>query len=49
MDNKQLQVNHSAEETYSTIRSCVISAQNRVATAVNTAMVLDYHEIGEPI
>lgn len=49
MDNNQLQVNHSAEETYSTIRGCVISAQNKVAAAVNTAMVLAYHEIGEQI
>ncbi len=37
------------EETYSTIRSYVVNAQNRVAAAVNSAMVLAYHEIGEQI
>ena len=38
-----------AEETYSAIRSCVVTAQNKVTAAVNTAMVLAYHEIGEQI
>ena len=31
-----------AEETYTTIRSTVISAQNRVYAAVNSAMVQAY-------
>jgi len=41
--------NQSPEETYSTIRGYVVNAQNRVAAAVNSAMVLAYHEIGEQI
>ena len=45
--NQQAQVGRSAEDTYSTIRGYIISAQNKVASAVNTAMVLTYHEIGE--
>ena len=38
-----------AEATYTTIRSTVIAAQNRVYTAVNSAMVQAYWEIGEQI
>ena len=41
--NQRVQVGHSAEETYSAIRGCIITAQNKVASAVNTAMVLTYH------
>ena len=37
------------EEAYSTIRGHIITAQNKVASAVNTAMVLVYHVIGEQI
>ena len=37
------------EQTYNTIRTSIISAQKKVRTAVNTAMVLAYHEIGEQI
>lgn len=47
--NQQAQVGHSAEETYSAIRGCIITAQNKVSSAVNTAMVLAYHEIGEQV
>lgn len=37
------------EATYTSIRSTVISAQNRVYAAINTAMVQAYWEIGEKI
>ncbi len=43
------QMEPGAEETYTAIRGCVIAAQNKVASAVNTAMVLAYHEIGEQV
>lgn len=49
MDEHTNQLTHSAEETYTTIRSCVITAQNKIAAAVNAEMVLAYHEIGEQI
>ncbi len=49
MDEHTNQLAHSAEETYTTIRSCVITAQNKIAAAVNAEMVLAYHEIGEQI
>lgn len=48
VDN-QLPTTQNAESAYSTIRNCVITAQNKVAQAVNIAMVLAYHEIGEQI
>ena len=44
-----LESQRTPEETYITIRSSVISAQNRVSSAVNAAMVTAYHEIGEQI
>ena len=37
------------EQTYSIIRNSVISAQNKIYTAVNSAMVQAYWEIGEQI
>ncbi len=37
------------EQTYTIIRNSVISAQNRIYTAVNSAMVQAYWEIGEQI
>lgn len=49
MDN---QIEHTAnkpEIVYDSIRSSVITAQNKVYTAVNTAMVIAYWEIGEQI
>lgn len=49
MDEHTNQLVHNAEETYTTIRSCVITAQNKIAAAVNAEMVLAYHEIGEQI
>lgn len=41
--------NEKSEETYKTIRNSIIVAQNKVYTAVNTAMVQAYWEIGEQI
>ena len=49
MDN---QIEHTAnkpEIVYDSIRSFVITAQNKVYTAVNAAMVIAYWEIGEQI
>ena len=37
------------EQTYSVIRNSVISAQNKIYSAVNSAMVQAYWEIGEQI
>ncbi|MFI3172024.1 MAG: PDDEXK nuclease domain-containing protein [Eubacteriales bacterium] len=37
------------EETYLSIRARVVNAQSQVYRAVNSAMVLAYHEIGEQI
>lgn len=37
------------EEIYTSIRSFVITAQNRIYTAVNSAMIIAYWEIGEQI
>ena len=36
-------------DTYNQIRNTVITAQKKVVSTVNTAMVLAYHEIGEQI
>ena len=47
--DQQEQLANSAEETYSAIRGCIITAQNKVSSAVNTAMVLAYHEIGKQV
>ena len=49
LTNQQDQQMYGAEEAYSTIRGCIITAQNKVTSAVNTAMVLAYHEIGEQV
>ena len=38
--DRQEQLANNAEETYSPIRGCIITAQNKVSSAVNTAMVL---------
>lgn len=47
MDN-QIEIFNS-EEIYTSIRSSVITAQNKVYAAVNSAMVFAYWEIGEQI
>ena len=49
LTDRQEQLANNAEETYSPIRGCIITAQNKVSSAVNTAMVLAYHEIGEQV
>ncbi len=46
MENK---LEKQSQETYSLIRNTLISAQTKVATVVNTAMVQAYWEIGEQI
>ena len=49
MDNEIMRTENSSEEIYSSIRSFVITAQNRVYTTINSAMVVAYWEIGEQI
>lgn len=40
---------NKSEKIYSSIRSFVITAQNKIYTAVNSAMIVAYWEIGEQI
>lgn len=47
-NNAELSAENTSE-TYSKIRNSVIAAQNRIYTAVNSAMVQSYWEIGEQI
>lgn len=49
MDNQIEKLNTNSEKIYTSIRSYVINAQSRVYSAVNSAMVLAYWEIGEQI
>jgi len=49
MDNEIIKAENNSEEIYSSIRSSVITAQNKVYAAVNSAMVIAYWEIGEQI
>ena len=49
MDNEIMRTENSSEEIYTSIRSFVIAAQNKVYAAVNSAMVIAYWEIGEQI
>ena len=42
MDNEIIKLNNNSEEIYTSIRSFVIEAQNKVYAAVNTAMVIAY-------
>ena len=44
-----LQKNQNADQTYHSIRNSIVSAQHRLSTAVNSAMVTTYWEIGEQI
>ena len=44
-----LQKNQNAEQTYHSIRNSIVFAQHRLSTAVNSAMVTTYWEIGEQI
>ena len=48
MDN-ELQTNYTTEQTYHSIRHSIVSAQRSMYTAVNSAMVTAYWEIGEQI
>ena len=43
---KDIQINN---ETYAVIRNSIITAQKKVVSVVNSAMVFAYHEIGEQI
>ena len=45
----QLQIIQNPEQTYTTIRQSIVQAQCTMATAVNSAMVTAYWEIGEQI
>ena len=47
--NEIEKIEFDSQETYLSIRNSVITAQNRVYSAVNTAMVTAYWEIGEQI
>ena len=49
MEDCSREVLQAPEEAYANIRASIITAQNRVRTAVDEAMVLAYHEIGEQI
>lgn len=49
MDNKITGTGLSPETVNASVRASVITAQNRVYAAVNTAMVAAYWEIGEQI
>ena len=48
MDN-ELQTNYTTEQTYHSIRHSIVSAHRSLCTAVNSAMVTAYWEIGEQI
>ena len=49
MDNQLANPKMNSEDIYVSIRSSVITAQKRVYSAVNSAMVIAYWEIGEQI
>ena len=49
MNNQPDNLSNNTEQTYNNIRTSIIAAQKKVYTAVNSAMVLAYHEIGEQI
>lgn len=49
MKNQIESMSGNSEEIYTSIRSYVITAQNKVYSAVNSAMVTAYWEIGEQI
>lgn len=46
---EQLQVTQNPEQTYNSIRRSIVQAQHKLSTAVNSAMVTAYWEIGEQI
>lgn len=47
--DEQLQIIQNPEQTYHSIRHSIVQAQHRLSTAVNSAMVTAYWEIGEQI
>ena len=49
IDNISANVSADSEQTYTAIRNSVITAQSKIYTAVNSAMVEAYWEIGEQI
>ena len=49
MANEIITNSSNSENTYNSIRHSIITAQQKVYTAVNSAMVLAYWEIGEQI
>ena len=36
-----------SQQTYESIRSSIVTAQHKIASAVNSSMVIAYWEIGE--
>ena len=38
-----------SQQTYESIRSSIVTAQHKIASAVNSSMVIAYWEIGEQI
>ena len=48
-ENSIIPVEITAKETYEKVRNSVITAQNRIYIAVNTAMAQAYWEFGEQI
>ena len=49
IDNISASSSSDSEQTYTAIRNSVITAQSKIYTAVNSAMVEAYWEIGEQI
>ena len=49
IDNISVNGSANSEQTYKAIRNSVISAQGKIYTVVNSAMVQAYWEIGEQI
>lgn len=47
--DEQLQVIQNSEQTYNSIRRSIVQAQHKLSTAVNSAMVTTYWEIGEQL
>lgn len=47
--DEQLMTGGAAEQTYHSIRNSIVSAQRKLSSAVNSAMVTAYWEIGEQI
>ena len=47
--DEQLQVIQNPEQTYDSIRHSIVQAQHKLTTAVNSAMVTTYWEIGEQL